>query len=120
MINDHCACLALENREKISERNMEILKKNIHILAEWVNQEPFLSYIKPNGGTTALVKYDYNISSRDFCTEILNHTGVLFAPGSTMNMEGWVRIGYANDSRILKEGLALVSRYLSSIKPLET
>ena len=117
MINDHCASLALENREKISERNMDILKKNILILDEWITQEPYLSYIKPEGGTTALVKYDYNIPSRDFCTDILNHTGVLFAPGSAMNMEGWIRIGYANDTKILKGGLSLVSRYLSSMKP---
>ena len=117
MINDHCASLALENKEKISERNMEILKTNIQILDQWINQEPHLSYIKPNGGTTALFKYDYTISSRDFCTEILNKTGVLFAPGSAMNMEGWIRVGYANDTEILKAGLTLVSEYLRTLKP---
>ena len=116
MINDHCACVALENREKISERNMKILKTNIQILDKWIAQEPHLTYVKPEGGTTALVKYDYNIPSRDFCTEILNKTGVLFAPGSAMNMEGWIRIGYANDTKILKHGLTLVSGYLGNLK----
>ena len=116
MINDHCACVALENREKISERNMKILKTNIQILDKWIAQEPHLTYVKPEGGTTALVKYDYNIPSRDFCTEILNKTGDLFAPGSAMNMEGWIRIGYANDTKILKHGLTLVSGYLGNLK----
>ena len=93
-------------------RNIKIIKDNINILDDWINNEEEMSYIKPSGGTTSLIKYDYDIPSRDFCITILNETGVLFAPGSAMNIEGWIRIGYANDTSILKEGLTLVSEYL--------
>ena len=116
MINDYCASIALENREHISERNIPIIRGNLRILDDWVKKEKRFSYIKPKGGTTALLKYDYDIPSRIFCIDILKNTGVLFAPGSTLNMEGWIRIGYANDPEILKTGLEAVSKYLLSLE----
>jgi len=56
------------------------------------------------------------MSSRDFCVALLKETGVMFTPGSVLNMEGYVRIGYANNPDILKEGLRLVSKFLSEQK----
>jgi len=47
---------------------------------------------------------------------LLEKTGVLFAPGIAMEMEGWVRIGYANDPKILTKGLSKVSEYLHTFK----
>jgi aspartate/methionine/tyrosine aminotransferase len=46
---------------------------------------------------------------------LLEETGVLLTPGSTMDMEGWIRIGYANDPKILIQGLDKVSGFLESI-----
>jgi aspartate/methionine/tyrosine aminotransferase len=53
------------------------------------------------------------VPSRDFCVTLLQETGVLFTPGSAMDMEGYVRIGYANSPEILKAGLARVSTFLA-------
>ena len=116
MINDYCASIALANRERISKRNIPIIRGNLRILDDWVKKEKRFSYIKPKGGTTALLKYDYDIPSRIFCIDILKNTGVLFAPGSALNMEGWIRIGYANDPEILKTGIEAVSKYLPSLE----
>jgi len=59
------------------------------------------------------LKYDLPVSSKEFCVTLLSETGVMFTPGSAMNMEGYVRIGYANNPDILKKGLALVSDFLA-------
>ena len=112
IINDYFASMALENKDKIAYRNQHIIKENLNILDRWVKKENGFSYIKPKGGTTALLKYEYAIPSRDFCIKILENTGVLFAPGGAMEMEGWIRIGYANDPEILTAGLEKVSEYL--------
>ena len=112
IINDYFASMALENKDKIAYRNQHIIKENLNILDRWVKKENGFSYIKPKGGTTALLKYEYAIPSRDFCIKILENTGVLFAPGGAMEMEGWIRIGYANDTEILAAGLEKVSEYL--------
>ena len=36
----------------------------------------------------------------------------MFTPGSAMDMEGWLRVGYACPTDVLKTGLERVSRFL--------
>ncbi|MBC7844155.1 MAG: aminotransferase [Gemmatimonadaceae bacterium] len=112
MLDDRFATLALTHRDAILARNRAILRTNLGILDAWVTSEPRLSYVKPKSGTTALVKYDAPLTSRDFCTQLLERTGVMFVPGSTMEMEGHLRIGYANARSSLERGLPLVSTFL--------
>jgi aspartate/methionine/tyrosine aminotransferase len=50
--------------------------------------------------------------SEDFCVRLVETTGVMFTPGSALDMEGYVRIGYANSRSVLDKGLALVSTFL--------
>ena len=113
VIDDHFATLALESSDKVLARSQSITRGNLVILEEWIAQEPCISWVKPQSGTTALLKYDLQMSSREFCVALLKETGVMFTPGAALNMEGYVRIGYANNPEILKEGLHRVSKFLS-------
>lgn len=114
MINDHLASLALENHGKILQRSRDITRTNLAVLSKWVEAEPLISWVKPKSGTTCLLKYALDIPSRDFCVELLKQTGVMLTPGSAMGMEGYLRIGFANDTNVLKKGLLLISEFLSS------
>ena len=114
MIDEHFAALALENAEAILQRSRSITRTNLAILANWVENEPLISWVKPQSGTTALLKYDLDVPSRDFCVALLKQTGVMFTPGSAMGMEGYVRIGFANGTQVLKTGLNLVTQFLAS------
>ncbi|MEP3843999.1 MAG: aminotransferase [Paracoccaceae bacterium] len=113
MVNDHFATLALESSDKVLGRSQTITRGNLAILDAWVAQEPKINWVKPKSGTTALLKFDLPMTSRDFCVALLKETGVMFTPGSALNMEGYVRIGFANNPAILKEGLKLVSAFLA-------
>lgn len=115
VLDDKLAALALANKDKIIERNSAILKKNRQILDDWVNATPEVYYQRPVAGTTALVYYRKNMSSRELCERLLRETGVLFTPGECFEMEGAVRIGYAFDSKVLKEGLDLFGAFLKTI-----
>jgi aspartate/methionine/tyrosine aminotransferase len=53
------------------------------------------------------------MTSREFCVGLLEQTGVMLTPGSAMGMEGYVRIGYANNPQVLADGLPLVSAFLA-------
>ena len=114
MLNDHFACLALEAKDKILERSRRVTRTNLAILDDWVSAEPRISYVRPQSATVALLKYDADVPSREFCIELLEQTGVMLTPGSALDMEGYLRIGFANDPKILKEGLSRFSDYLSS------
>ena len=53
--------------------------------------------------------------SRDLCVDLLLKKGVMFTPGECFEIEHSVRIGYAFDSKLLKEGLDLFAEYLREI-----
>jgi aspartate/methionine/tyrosine aminotransferase len=115
MLDDHFASIALEHRDAILKRNRAIVRENLAILDRWVAEESAISYVKPKGGTVALLKYDFDLPSRDFCVRLLEAEGVMFTPGSALVMEGYVRIGYANNRAVLEEGLPRVSRFLRTL-----
>lgn len=115
MLDDYFAALALEHRDALLVRNHAILRDNLAILDGWIAAEPSVSYVKPRSGCTALVKYAFDLPSRDFCIRLLEQHGVMFTPGSAMGMEGYVRVGFANNRRDLETGLALTSTFLASL-----
>lgn len=115
-IDDYFAALALENKEKIIDRSQSITRGNLQILSDWVDNEPSIFWVKPRAGTTALLKYDFDIPSRDLCIELLEKTGVMMLAGSALDMEGWVRIGYANSPQILRDGLERVTPFLAELR----
>ena len=115
VIDDKLAALALANKEKIIERNRDILNTNRKILDDWVNATPEVYYQRPVAGTTALVYYKKNMPSRELCDRLIKETGVLFTPGECFEMEGAVRIGYAFDSKVLQKGLDLFADFLKTI-----
>ncbi len=114
MLDDHFASIALENRAKILARSRDIVRTNLGILDRWISDEPSMSYVKPRSGTTALLKYSEPESSESFCVRLVETKGVMFTPGSALDMEGYVRIGYATNRAVLEPGLAEVSAFLNS------
>ena len=111
VIDDYLAALALKNKEKIFARNLKIVNDNVEILDKWVNSDPNFSYVKPMGGTTAFIKLNFDVPSNDFCLKLLEKTGVLILPGSVMDVEGFVRIGYAFERELLETGLEKISEF---------
>jgi len=115
VLDDIFASVALKNKEAIFSRNRIIMLKNRDILDKWVQKEKHISYVKPIAGTTALLYYDFDIPSREFCEDLLRKTGVFFTPGECFELEGCVRIGYAYDSKMLEEGLNKFSEYMATL-----
>ncbi|MDB2407460.1 aminotransferase class I/II-fold pyridoxal phosphate-dependent enzyme [Jannaschia sp.] len=112
MVDDHLAALALEHADRILDRSRRITRKNLAILTEWVDAEPGISWVRPKAGTTALLHYDLEIGSEDLCRALLAETGILLTPGGVMGAEGSLRIGFANRTEDLREGLPQLSAFL--------
>ncbi len=113
MVDDLLASIALEKKETILQRSRRIVRGNLATLDRWVSAEPRVSFVKPRSGTTALLKYDFDIPSWDLCVRLVEQTGVMLTPGSAFDMEGHLRIGYANNPDVLKEGLSRMSRFFA-------
>ena len=112
MFDEALATVALRNADKVLERNRGIVRENLAILDKWVQSEPRISYVKPQCGTTALVYYDYDLDSVEFCTRMYHETGAFVTPGACFEEEKSMRVGYANDRETLTAGLAAVSAFL--------
>ncbi len=110
VLDDFFASVALENKNIIQERNFNIMQLGMNTFSEWLTNEPLAECIIPNGGTTALVKYKKDMPSRELCRRLQNRTGVALLPGETMEMEGYVRIGYC--AVALKSALNMFSEFL--------
>jgi aspartate/methionine/tyrosine aminotransferase len=112
MINDHFASIALENADKLLTRSQTITRENLATLEAWIEGEPSISWVKPRAGTTAMIKLDVPMTSREFCIDLLQATGVMLTPGDAFDMEGYARLSFANEPSVLAAGLNLLSDYL--------
>lgn len=116
MFDEAVAALALANSGKLLERNRAMVRENLAILDEWVKSEPALTYTRPMAGTTALVYYNYDIPSYEFCERMYHETGAFVTPGDCFEQPRSVRIGYASDTQVLKDGLKAFSAFLRTLE----
>ena len=92
-------------------RNQAIVRENLAILDEWMQAHPHFYYTKPQAGTTALVYYDFDIPSYEFCERLYHGTGSFVTPGDCFEQPHSMRIGYACDAQTLKDGLAALADF---------
>ena len=113
MIDEAIAALALKHSDKMLARSRAIVRENLAILDNWVTGEKHASYVKPLGGTTALVYYDFDIPSYELCEEMYHKTGAFVTPGDCFEQPKSMRIGYAYGKEALVKGLKAVSEYFA-------
>ena len=116
MFDEAVAAVALKHSDKLLARNRAIVRENLAILDGWVKSEPRLTYTKPMAGTTALVYYDYDVPSYEFCERMYRETGAFVTPGDCFGQPHSVRIGYASDTQVLKDGLNAFSAFLRTLE----
>ena len=112
ILDDYFAAIAIENRDAIAKRNFKIMNEGLKILKTWLERESNVSCVLPKGGTTVLLKYNKDIQSREFCRELQQKTGVALLPGETLEMEGYVRLGYCQTPQNLTQALDEISRFI--------
>ena len=115
MFDDAAASLALRHSDKMIRRNQAIVRENLAILDAWVREHPHFYYTKPQAGTTALVYYDFDIPSYDFCKRMYHATGAFVTPGDCFEQPHSMRIGYACDQQTLKDGLAALAEFAETL-----
>lgn len=113
VFDEMLAAVALKHRDKLLERSRKIVRENLQILDDWVGSEPHVSYVKPKAGTTALVYYDLDIPSYEFCEEMYKKTGAFVTPGDCFEVPHSMRIGYAYGKQDLIDGLKAISEYIA-------
>lgn len=112
ILDDYFAAVAIENKDKIIKRNLEKILTGKKILTDWAGANKKIHLVVPNGGTTAFIRYDLPIKSTQLCAKLQKETGVMLLPGETMELDGYLRIGYGNNFEKLKKALEIFSDWL--------
>ena len=116
ILDDAVASLALAHADQMIARSRGIVRENLAVLDDWVRANPHFSYVKPQAGTTALLHYDFDIPSYDFCKRLYEETGAFVTPGDCFEQPGCMRIGYACDKETLQGGLAALARFAEALE----
>lgn len=116
MFDEAVAAIALQGKEKLLARNVGIVTENLEILAQWVESQPHISWVRPQAGTTALLYYDFDIDSYTFCKRMYDETGAFVTPGDCFEEPHCMRIGYACDKQELIDGLAAMGDFIRSLE----
>ena len=112
ILDDYFAYVAVENKDIIIERNIKKILEGKKVLTDWLRSENKVHCVIPNGGTTAFIGYDFDISSCELCKKLQSKTGVMILPGETMEMDKYLRIGYGNNPENLKIALDIFSGWM--------
>ena len=115
MLDDALAALALAHGDVLLKRNQTIVRENLALLDAWVAAHPHFYYTKPKAGTTALVYYDFDVPSYDFCKQMYHQTGAFVTPGDCFEQPHSMRIGYACDKQTLQDGLAALAAFADTL-----
>lgn len=107
------ALIALRAKDKILQKNREIMLSNLNILKDFISRHKhILSWVFPQSGTMTVIKLLLPISIETFVEELLEKTGVLIMPGSVLNLPGnYFRLGFGK-----KDMPAILERFEQFLK----
>ncbi len=116
-LSDHLAELALEpvRRQRILERTRDILTGNLAIAMDWVNGQEQLRTITPRAGAFLMLKYEHGINSLELAERLRVEQSMLLVPGDHFEMDGWIRVGFGDDTNTLRAGLDRLSGVLQGL-----
>ncbi|KXA93604.1 hypothetical protein AKJ41_05840 [candidate division MSBL1 archaeon SCGC-AAA259O05] len=112
----HGAVRALTSKrvqEKVTEMREEF-KERRDLICEGLKEIDGLNFVRPEGAFYCFIKYDLDMSSIEFCENLLKEEGVGVTPGSAFgpDRDRWIRISYANSRENLKKALEKIGSFM--------
>ena len=107
--------LSDEVRPRILARTQKLLAENLDLLMGWIDADPHLTAIRPKAGAFLMLEYDHEINSSELAERLRVEKNLLLVPGDHFGMDGWLRVGYGEDTELLERGLIRIQEMLSSL-----
>ncbi|CAN6651543.1 hypothetical protein TRVA0_025S00804 [Trichomonascus vanleenenianus] len=116
MIDDFFAAWIMSGWRELIKYNFDFARKNIAILDEFVaSSNGIVSYVKPRGGSTCLLKLNTVPNSEEFAKKLAVEEKTLVVPGESFNLPGFLRIGFVNSTNELIEGLEILKQKIKKL-----
>jgi aspartate/methionine/tyrosine aminotransferase len=105
--------LALRHREKIVERNRQLVLRNLQLLSTFLARHSKLFlWTPPNASPIGFVQFKPQQDVFQFCESVVQQSGVLLLPGSVYDEPRHIRFGYGRAN--MPESLTQLDSWLSS------
>ena len=116
-LNDRLARIALSpaGRERLLARTRGIIRANFPVLRSWLDKRKRFSYVAPEAGAIAFVKYGHPIHSIDLVERLRIEQSVLVVPGDHFAMDGYLRIGFGSHPEHLVGALDRVGALIDTL-----
>lgn len=100
-------------QEKVVEMRDKFEKRR-DLVCDGLEEIDGLNFVRPEGAFYCFIKYDLDMSSIEFCENLLKEEGVGVTPGSAFgpDRDRWIRISYANSRENLKEALEKIRSFM--------
>jgi len=111
-LSEFFAILALQNKNILLQRNLDIIQDNLKILDNFFKKYNCLfKWIRPKAGSIAFPKILINESVDDFCLELLRKKSVLLMPSSKYDYgDKHFRIGFGRIN--MNQGLLKLEEFI--------
>ncbi|MHA1501742.1 MAG: aminotransferase class I/II-fold pyridoxal phosphate-dependent enzyme [Candidatus Heimdallarchaeota archaeon] len=116
IIDDALAALAMEKVDRIFKRNNNIVRTNFKILSDWITKEPLIDWIPARVGSVGFMKLNLDMPSEEFCRKFVEEKSTFLIPGTCFEMEGFLRVGFGNNTKVLKAGLMRLTEFLDELR----
>jgi hypothetical protein len=117
-LSDFLARHALSGARRLDilSRTRKILNGNFPVIAGWLRSHGGLfSFAPPDAGAIVYVRYHHAINSTVLVNQLREKKSVLIVPGDHFGMDGYLRIGYGDETAYLREGLTRLHDLLVEI-----
>jgi aspartate/methionine/tyrosine aminotransferase len=110
--SEFLSALALRHREKLVDRNLEIVRKNLPLLDSFIKRRSDLfEWVKPDSSPTDFVRFKPERGVLNFCEEVVRDCSVMLLPGTVYDQPQHIRFGFGRKN--MPEALNQLDSYLS-------
>ena len=111
-IDDAVATLALNNKERIIQRNQNIIQTNKKIVEDFLKKTGYCWVKEPINCAIGCVNYNSDKNSKEFCEQLVKNAGILLIPASVFECENFFRIGFGMGETYLNNALQKFVDYI--------
>jgi aspartate/methionine/tyrosine aminotransferase len=109
--SEFLTALAFRHRQKLIDRNLQIVLDNLKQLSAFFTRHPDLfDWTPPNASTIGFARFKPEQDVHDFCQQLIQQPGVLLLPGTVYDEPRHIRFGYGR--RNMPEALAQLESWL--------
>jgi aspartate/methionine/tyrosine aminotransferase len=111
--SEFLTALAFRHRQKFIHRNLQIVLRNLPLLAAFfARYNDIFDWTPPNAATIGFARFKPRQDVQDWCENLVRDASVLLLPGTVYDEPRYIRFGYGRKN--MPESLAQFEAYLKS------